>query len=224
MPRNTVLFGILGNNLALEIMDGIVSEQLDETGDSAIAEYSDCSYDRVSSVAQPVFLVSFVVLRIRCICSLWNRRASRSLTSVRPALLNNIRTLGCLDDSRNANTSCAGVCCVVKYFPKIVSTNILTALHLPILAAASDLIFPYLSSTLKASESNSIISNGAGQVKLVYTTGGGGCSSSAAVTAAAADTYAAVTTAAANTAAASVATSTAVADTTAAEAAVASAE
>jgi hypothetical protein len=78
----TVVLGTLGNNLALEVIVGAFPVQFNETGDSAIAEYSDCSYNRTSSVAQPFFLVSFIVLRIRCIYSLWNHRASRSSTSV----------------------------------------------------------------------------------------------------------------------------------------------
>jgi hypothetical protein len=109
IPLMTAVLGTFGNNLALEVIMGTFPVLLDETGDSTITEYSDCSYDRTSSVAQPFFLVSFVVLRILCICSLWNRRASRSSTSVKPALLNSIQTLGCWNNKRNASTSCLGV-------------------------------------------------------------------------------------------------------------------
>jgi hypothetical protein len=42
MPRKAALFGILGNNMALEAMVGTVPVLFDDTGDSAIAEYSDC--------------------------------------------------------------------------------------------------------------------------------------------------------------------------------------
>jgi hypothetical protein len=122
---------MLGNNLALDVIVGTFPMQLEDSGDSAIAEYSDCSYDRISSVPLLFFFESFVVLRIQCICSFWNQRASNSLTSVRPALLNNIRTSGCLDDLRKANTSCLGVYLREKDSPKIVLTNSLTALAQP---------------------------------------------------------------------------------------------